>query len=83
MAPDMLLGMAFANSDDGPVFVGLYQVAAKVLRHALDRFFADFPDHLADCVGRKIADDDSMAIEFFFSVGKQPITDDRRNATLL
>ena len=83
MAPNMLLGMAFANSDDGPVFVGLYQVASKVLRHALDRFFANFPDHLADCVGRKVAHDDSMTIKFFFTVGKQPITNDRWNATLL
>ena len=83
MAPDMFLGMAFPNRDDGPVLVGLYQVAAKVLRHTLYRFLANFCLQLANASGREVTHNAAMPVKLFIAVVNQPVADDGRDTALL
>jgi len=75
MAPNVLFGVALANSDDSAVVTALDQVAPKVLRHPLQRRFANLALHLADGLRGKVPNHPAVAVENFSSIVHQPVAD--------
>lgn len=78
-----LATVPLAHSDDVAVLAALHQVAAQVLREALDRGLAHLALKLADASWREVAQHAAAAIKSLFAVVQQPVHHQGWNAALL